>query len=159
MKYKLAISVIILVCAAIAFAGCTTPSPSTPSATATGSGAASATAGAGAMVTQPTDAIPEYNEVTVDVGEKDYLGKIPVTFQGGKGLISVKKIDVKLTRTDGSTQTATVGIKKGDEVELDGTRGSGSLNGQPDRVEVWVTMNNGQTYKVADVLREYRTRG
>jgi hypothetical protein len=26
-------------------------------------------------------------------------------------------------------------------------------------VEVWVTMNTGQKYKVADVLREYRSRG
>jgi len=158
MNSKLVVSAIVLVCAAVIFAGCTSPQGGTAS-TATTSGTAGTPSGAGALVTQPTDAIPEYNEVTVDVGEKDYLGKIPVTFQGGKGLISVKKIDVKLTRTDGSTQTATVGIKKGDEVELDGTRGSGSLNGQPDRVEVWVTMNNGQTYKVADVLREYRTRG
>ncbi|MFA4860019.1 hypothetical protein [Methanoregula sp.] len=157
MKYKFAISVIILVCAALAFAGCTTPQGSTAS-PATTSGTAGAT-GAGALVTQPTDVIPDYNAVTVDVGEKDYLGKIPVTFQGGQGQISVKKIDVKLTRTDGTTQAATVGIKKGDNVELDGTRGTGSLQGQPDRVEVWVSMNNGQTYKVADVLREYRTRG
>jgi hypothetical protein len=158
MNYKLAITAIVLICAALAFAGCTTPSAGSAS-PAAGTGSVPASTGSGSMVTQPTDIIPDYNTVTVDVGEKDYLGKIPVIFQGGQGQISVKKIDVKLTRTDGSTQTATVGTKKGDEVDLDGTRGSGSLQGQPDRVEVWVTMNNGQTYKVADVLREYRTRG
>jgi hypothetical protein len=103
--------------------------------------------------------MPDYNVVKVDVGEKDYLGTIPVTFQGGLGMSHVKKIDVKLTRADGSTQTASVGNKKGDEVELQGTRGSGSERGQADRVEVWVSMDNGQTYKVADVLREYRSRG
>ncbi len=31
---------------------------------------------------------------------------------------SVKKVDKKLTRADGTIQTATVGTKKGDEVDL-----------------------------------------
>jgi hypothetical protein len=95
----------------------------------------------------------------VDVSEKDYLGIITVTFQGGLGMNSIKKVDVKLTRADGSTQTATVGTKKGDEVELQGTRGSGSERGPSDRVEVWVTTNQVQTYKIVDVLRDYRSRG
>jgi len=158
MKTRLVLSLVLLLCAVIVFAGCT----SSPGSTTASSGSAATsgtTSGTATLVTQPTDAIPDYLAVTVDVGEKDYLGKIPVTFQGGMGQVSVKKIDVKLTRTDGSTQAATVGINKGDNVELDGTRGSGSLKGQPDRVEVWVTMNSGNTYKVADVIREYRTRG
>jgi hypothetical protein len=103
--------------------------------------------------------MPDPIAVTVNVGEKDYLGNIPVIFQGGKGQINVKRIDVKLTRADGSVQTATVGTNKGDETQLQGTRGSGSERGQADRVEVWVTMNSGQTYKTVDVLREYRSRG
>jgi len=156
MKHNLALFAIFLICAAIAVTGCTSSSGSSAVPAAGSSGTST---GASSLVTQATDAIPDYNSVTVDVGEKDYLGKIPVIFQGGKGQISVKKIDVKLTRTDGSTQTATVGINKGDEFDLDGTRGTGSLQGQPDRVEVWVTMNSGTTYKVADVIREYRTRG
>jgi hypothetical protein len=97
--------------------------------------------------------------VTVDVGEKDYLGKIPVIFQGGIGMIHVKRIDAKLTRADGSVQTATIGTKKGDQVELDGTRGEGPLRGPIDRIEVWVSMDNGARYKTNDELREYRTRG
>jgi len=103
--------------------------------------------------------MPENIAVTVTVGEKDYLGKIPVTFDGGQGQVNVKSITCTLTRADGTTQTVTLGSNKGDQVKLDGTRGSGSLNGQADRVQVSVTMNNGQTYKIADVLREYRTRG
>jgi hypothetical protein len=95
----------------------------------------------------------------VDVGEKDSTsGVIPVIFQGGMGMNSIKKVDVKLTRVDGTVQTATVGTNKGDEVELQGTRGEGSLRGQADRVEVWVTTNQIQTYKIVDVLREYRSR-
>jgi hypothetical protein len=91
--------------------------------------------------------------------QKDYLGMITVTFQGGLGMNSIKKVDVKLTRADGTVQTGTVGTKKGDEVELQGTRGTGSERGQTDRVEVWVTTNVEQTYKIVDVLRDYRSRG
>lgn len=153
------IPLILLICAAIAIAGCmgTQNPPVTPTPTSGTSTTTSPTGGS--LVPSPTDVMPEYNAVTVDVGEKDYLGNIPVTFQGGKGQINTKKIDVKLTRADGSVQTSTLGTNKGDEKELQGTRGSGSERGPSDRVEIWVTMNNGQTYKIVDVLREYRTRG
>lgn len=149
---------IIILCALIALAGCTGTPGTPPPGTSRVPGTPSATAGA-SLVPGPTEIMPEYNAVMVDVGEKDYLGMIPVTFQGGKGLGATKKIDVKLTRADGSVQTASIGTRKGDDVELQGTRGSGSERGQADRVEVWVTLNTGQTYKIADVLREYRSRG
>ena len=157
MQSRILVTLIIL-SAMIAFAGCTgtqTPPITTP---ATGSGAGTGQ-GVGSLVTSPTDAMPDYSKVSVTVGEKEYTGTIPVTFDGGMGMSAVTKIDVQLTRTDGSVQAATIGTKKGDEVELSGTRGSGSERGQADRVEVWVTMNTGQKYKVADVLREYRSRG
>jgi hypothetical protein len=102
--------------------------------------------------------MPNNIAVTVTVGEKDYLGKIPVTFDGGQGQVNVKLITCTLTRVDGTIQTMPLTSNKGDQIKLDGTRGSGSLTGQADRVQVAVTMNNGQTYKVADVLREYRSR-
>jgi hypothetical protein len=151
-----ALATLIILSAMIAFSGCTgtqTPPITTP---APGSGTGQAV---GSLVTSPTDAMPDYSKVSVTVGEKEYTGTIPVTFDGGMGMSAVTKIDVKLTRADGSVQTATIGTKKGDEVELSGTRGSGSERGQADRVEAWVTMNTGQTFKVADVLREYRSRG
>jgi hypothetical protein len=146
---------LILLSLMVAFSGCTgtqAPPPATP---APGAG----TGQAASLVTSPTDAMPDYTMVSVTVGEKEYTGNIPVTFDGGKGMSAVTKVDVKLTRADGSVQTANLKPLKGDEVELSGTRGSGSERGQPDRVEVWVTMNTGQRYKVADVLREYRSRG
>jgi hypothetical protein len=164
MQFRISVIVMVLLCGAIAMAGCTGTQTS-PAATNPGSGTpvASAPPGSGSpmgtLTTVPTDVLPSYNMVTIDVGEKDYLGIIPVTFQGGLGMNSVKKVDIKLTRADGTIQTATVGTKKGEEVELQGTRGTGSERGQTDRVEVWVSVNDGQTYKVADVLREYRSRG
>jgi len=147
----------ILVCLAIACAGCT--SSSSPTAQ-TGSDSTTASSGSSssALTTSPTDAMPKNIAVTITVDEKDYLGKIPVKFDGGQGQGNVKSITCTLTRTDGTTQTMTLGSNKGDQINLDGTRGSGSLTGQADRVQVFVTMNNGQTYKVADVLREYRSR-
>jgi hypothetical protein len=103
--------------------------------------------------------MPASSAVSVTVGEKEYNGNIPVTFDGGKGQINVLRIDVKLTRFDRSVYSTTLGKNKGDEVILEGTRGSGSERGQSDRIEVSVAMNNGQTYKIVDVLREYRSRG
>ncbi|MDO8871752.1 MAG: DUF333 domain-containing protein [Methanoregula sp.] len=89
--------------------------------------------------------------VVVDVGEKDYLGNIPVIYQGGPGQITVKKIDVTLYRSDGQVRTATIGINKGDLVVLEGTK-------QTDRVVVSVSMDNGQSYTINDVMSPYRTR-
>ena len=151
--------ILIIFCAMIAFAGCTGTQISPGTTTTTPAPGAGKPATSGNLVTSPTDTMPDYAAVTIDVGEKDYLGNIPVTFQGGMGQINVKQVNVKLTRTDGTTQTKTLGTNKGDIVNLDGTRGSGSLSGQPDRVEVWVITNGGQTYKIVDKLVEYRTRG
>ena len=144
---------IVLLCSALAIAGCTgTPaSPAAPtpaSGTPAGSGTSPASSGV-TLTTVPTDIVPGTNQVTVDVGVKDYLGNIEVIYQGGMGQIHVKKITAKITRADGQTQIKPLENKKGSTVELEGTK-------QTDRIEVWVDMDNGQTYKINDVLREYR---
>jgi len=155
MKTSAVITVICLVCLAVIAAGCTSTSTGTQSAGTTSGGTSGTSSG---LTTSPTDAMPTNIAVMVTIGEKDYLGKIPVTFDGGQGQVNVKSITCTLTRADGTTQTTTLTSNKGDVIKLDGTRGSGSLTGQADRVQVSVTMNNGQTYKIADVLREYRSR-
>jgi hypothetical protein len=159
MYWKSALSVL-LVLAFIAAAGCTGTTPATtPASTATPAGTQAPTQQATVALTAgSTDVVPDYNLVTVDVGEKEFDGKIPVTFRGGKGLVHTKKIDVTITRADGSTESATVGIKVGDEISLQGTRGEPGMEGNADRVEVWVTFDTGMKYKVADVLRVYRSR-
>jgi hypothetical protein len=153
MQYRITISLVLLICAAIALAGCTGTQSTPVSPATTGSGTASpAPAGtSGNLVVSPTEKVPEYNMVTVDVSEKDYLGNIPVIFQGGMGQIHVKKIDVTLYRSDGQTKSTTIGTKKGDMVELEGTK-------QTDRVVVRITMDNGESYTINDVLSPYRTR-
>ena len=144
---------IVLLCSALAIAGCTgtpaSPAATTPaSGTTVGSGTTPASSGA-LLTTVPTDIVPGTNQVTVDVGVKDYLGNIEVIYQGGMGQIHVKKISAKITRADGQTQTKPLENKKGSTIELEGTK-------QTDRVEVWVSMDNGETYKINDVLRDYR---
>jgi hypothetical protein len=148
----------LLLFALVAACGCT----GTPSATPTGTTVPSGTVAqqtAASLSPGPTETMPANSAVSVTVGEKEYTGNILVTFDGGKGQINVQRIDVKLTRFDGSVYSTTLGKNKGDEVILEGTRGEGGSRGQPDRIEVWVAMNNGQTFKIVDVLREYRTRG
>ncbi len=113
MNSRISLLFLILLCAAIAGAGCTSnispasPTPGTGTGTTTGPATSVST-----FTTVTTDAIPDYNRVLINVGEKDYLGKIPVIFQGGLGQIHVKRIDVRLTRADGTVQTATLGSKR-----------------------------------------------
>jgi hypothetical protein len=153
MQFRIMVIMMVLLCSALAMAGCTS-TPASPAATTPGSGSTSGTgagpASSGVILTAvPTDIVPSYNQVKVDVGVKDYLGNSEVIYQGGQGQIHVKKITATMTRSDGQTQTEFLENKKGFTVELLGTK-------QVDRVEVWVTMDNGETYKINDVLLEYR---
>jgi hypothetical protein len=88
--------------------------------------------------------------VTVNI-EKDYLGKIHATFQGGAGLIHVKKIVVTVNRADGQVETSPLGIKVDDTAELEGTKDT-------DRVFVQVTLDDGKTYKIYDERVPFKPR-
>ena len=158
MKASAIILLIVLVCCAVALCGCTSSQPSSSASTSGTSGTSGTTTPTSALTTTPTDVMPADIAVTVTVGEKDYLGNIPVTFNGGDGQVNVNSIKVVVTRVDGTTDTESLGSNAGDIVNLAGTRGNGTYAGESDRVEVYVTMNNGQTYKIDDVLRQYRSR-
>jgi len=110
------------------------------------------TAGNSNFVTSPTDVIPDNNAVKVTVQEKVYDGKIPVVFNGGKGQNLVKSIEVTLYTSDGQVKKTNLGINKDDTISLQGTKDPNN----PDRVVVYVSEMNGETYKVADVLSTYR---
>ena len=151
MHDKTAFPLILLLCMAIAVAGCT-GTPAQPAATTARTVAQTTAAPAqNNLIVSPTDVVPDNNQVSVIVQEKEYNAIIPVVFDGGKGQYLVKSAQVTLYRSDGQVITLPLGIKKGDLVNLEGTR-------QTDRVVVHVSEVNGQTYKVADVLSEYRTR-
>jgi hypothetical protein len=151
MQFRSISSLVILVSLAVIFAGCT------------GSAGSSGTPGAGSasdgnsastptnLVVSPTEALPGQNVVAVTVGEKDYLGNIPVTFDGGMGQVHVKKIDVTVYRADGQTKTDSINPNKGEMKEFEGTK-------QTDRVVVYISFDNGDRKKTNDVLSPYRTR-
>ncbi|MGD0081356.1 MAG: hypothetical protein ABSB80_12005 [Methanoregula sp.] len=148
MQDTIALPLTLLLCAAILFAGCTgSPGPAGTSSPPTGTASGSAPAG-GSLTTSPTDAMPANIAETLTVQEKVYDGTIPVIFNGGMEQNLIAAINVTLYRADGQIVTRTIGTKKGDEVILQGTK-------QTDRVVVYMTMMNGVTYKVADVLSPY----
>ena len=149
MQRILTVLVILLLSATVVLAGCSSSPGSSVTGTAQGTASASATSN---LVTSPTDAIPDTNAVTVTVQEKVYDGKIPVVFNGGRGQNLVKSIEVTLYTSDGQVKTSNLGINKDDTLSLQGTRDPNN----PDRVVVYVSEMNGQTYKVADVLSTYR---
>jgi len=149
MQRILSVLVIFLLSATVVLAGCSS-STGTP-ATGSAQGTASASA-ASNLVTSPTDVIPDNNAVTVTVQEKVYDGKIPVVFNGGRGQNLVKSIEVTLYTSDGQVRKTNLGINKDDTISLQGSKDPNN----PDRVVVYVSEMNGETYKVADVLSTYR---
>jgi hypothetical protein len=154
MQNKISFFIVLLLCAAIGIAGCTgtTGTPATPIATATPAPTQVPTAlPQNNLVTSPTDVVPDNNQVTVIVQEKDYLGQISVVMGGGKGQILVKSARIVLYTSDGQIINKELGINKDDTTKLQGTK-------QVDRVVVYVSEVNGQEYKVVDVLSDYRTR-
>jgi hypothetical protein len=153
MQMKTIILITGLLCVLLAIAGCTgtqnapvVTQVTVPAVTQT----ASATLAGPDLAVSPTDSIIEAKKVNVNV-EKDYLGNVIVTFQGGNGLQQVNKIDVTLNRADGVVKTADVGIRVGDTVTLEGTKNT-------DRVIVYVTMKDGKRYKIVDSLMAFKPR-
>ncbi len=153
MQIKTIILITGLLCVLLAIAGCTGTQNSpvvTQGTVPAGTQTASPALAGPDLDVSPTDSIIEANKVNVNV-EKDYLGNIIVTFQGGSGLQQVNKIDVALNRADGQVKTADVGIRVDDQVTLEGTKNT-------DRVMVYVTMKDGKRYKIFDALMPYRPR-
>ncbi len=105
------------------------------------------------MTPGPTVTMPPAQSVTVQINEKDPItASIKVIFAGGKGQIATKDILIRLTRSDGEVIVEHLTARMQDEVDLQGTKES-------DRIEVYVTLNTGKTYKIIDQLVPYRTLG
>jgi hypothetical protein len=152
MQLNLAVSGLLLLCILLALAGCTGPaSPAVPQATvAAGTQTPSMVSATPDLDISPTDSIIEAYKVNINV-EKDHLGEVIVTFQGGNGLQQVNKIDVILNRADGQIRTAEVGTRVDDTATLDGTKNT-------DRVMVYATMKDGKRYKIVDTLVPFKAR-
>lgn len=127
--------------------------PPTPSPTKVPETTIVPTTAAGSLVPGPTDTLPSTMPVDINVEKAGtYSTTIIAHFNGGKGMSFVSRVDVRVTRADGSVVTGTLIPQKGQTLEFEGTKGS-------DRVEVIVTMKTGNVYKVVDELLPYKTRG
>jgi len=82
-----------------------------------------------------------------------YSRTIITHFDGGKGMLYVSRMDVRVTYPDGTVLTDGINKPKmGDTVEILGTSGT-------DRIEVLLSMANGQVYKVVDQQMPYMVHG
>ncbi len=139
--------VLILIIVTAAFlltAGCTSVIPDTP--VIPNNSSSVSTPG-------PTMTLPPGQSVVIQVNEKDTsYATITVVFSGGEAQVTTKDILVRVTRPDGEVLIGHLRPVKGDELVLQGSRDT-------DRIEVFVTLNSGVTYKVIDRLLPYRTRG
>lgn len=139
--------VLILITVAAAFlltSGCTSVIPDTP--VIPNNSSSVATPG-------PTMTLPPGQSVVIQVNEKDTsYATISVVFSGGEAQVTTKDILVRVTRPDGEVLIGHLRPVKGDDLVLQGSRDT-------DRIEVFVTLNSGVTYKVIDRLLPYRTRG
>lgn len=154
----------ILVTALLLAAGCTLPGgsqttpvptavPATPLPTIAEQSTTIPTASGGSTIPGPTQTIPSNEAITVTVDKGGtYSTTIISSFDGGKGINFVSRIEVKVTRPDGSSVFGTLKPMMGDTLELEGTNGT-------DRVEVTAFMKSGQVYKIIDQQMPYKTRG
>ena len=163
MNFRITVPVIVVLAALIFAAGCTlggggqpTPAPTaqpTPVPTMAVSTTALQTNAGSSTEPGPTQTLPSATPVSCSVEKAGtYSTTIITTFDGGKGMSAVSKVDVRVTRPDGSVVTGVLKPLKGETVELEGTKGT-------DRVEVIVTMNTGNVYKVIDQQMPFKTRG
>ena len=157
MKPSILISIVLVI--AILAAGCTGTKPTpaettvvTTVPTTIPTTAAPVTTPPGSTQPGPTQTLPSNQEVSISVEKAGtYATTIITSFDGGKGLNYVSRIEVKVTRPDGSIVTGPLQPIVGSTLELEGTNGT-------DRVEVTVFMKDGKVYKVIDQQMPYKTR-
>jgi len=104
------------------------------------------------MIPQPTDVIPPFYSITVQVGKNTVSVDpyITVSFRGGPGQEFTQSMHAIVYRSDGSTESGTVAYPQvGSEIILSGTTGT-------DRVVVDVTLVTGETYHSYDALVPFR---
>ncbi|MFA4860643.1 hypothetical protein [Methanoregula sp.] len=164
MKKTISISVALMLCMILALsAGCTqqqaappaTPSP-TPEITAVVTTAAVTPQAAEASVTPgPTQSLPDMwsIEVQVQSNGESIDPQIITTFRGGKGQNLIPRLEIRVTRSDGVVETASMSqpFKVGQTVTLAGTRKN------TDRAEVWAITPNGEKVKIYDQYIPFRT--
>jgi hypothetical protein len=150
---------IVMVCAiAVLLAGCTQQeAPPAPVTT--------------PVVTQPvvpqtpdylTGPIPRDKDVAVAVDRDAINPIITMTYRGGQGINAVVLLEFVITRSDGVVVRDSLGYpgprpQVNNQMTLEGTREVS--DSKADRVQVFVTYNNGDKYLLFDQVMPFRSRG
>jgi len=161
MKQKILPIFCILAMLFLLAAGCSQPAvqPATPTPTqtqATGTPVATPGETGGPEVTTPPyveGPIPSQYEVKVQVDRNTVATDptITIEFRGGKGINFVSTMDVMVITSDGRVLEESVYKPQvNDKVVMQGSTGT-------DRVEVFVTMVNGDRYKIHDAEYPFRS--
>lgn len=105
------------------------------------------------IIPGPTDTLPPQWPVSITVEKSGMYSTTIIThFDGGKGLMFVSRMNVRVTHPDGAVLTNGMDKPKmGDTIEIPGTSGT-------DRVEVTLNMASGESYKVIDQQMAYKSR-
>jgi hypothetical protein len=164
MKFSAGIPAVLVLAALLFAAGCSstgggqaTPAPTAPPTPVQTQAVLTTplptTGTGGSTQPGPTQTIPASEAVSISIEKAGtYSTTIIAHFDGGKGINFVSRIDVRVTRPDGSVVTGILKPMMGDTLEIEGTNGD-------DRIEVVVTMKSGNVYKVIDQIVPYKTRG
>jgi hypothetical protein len=95
---------------------------------------------------EPLRTLPPEQVIDLQLNKDRTYSDITLHYNGGRGLLFVQKITMRVTRSDGTVEEQSMRDGKkpqqGDEIVIRGTRGS-------DRCEVYVT-SAGTVYKVKD---------
>ena len=163
MKKTVFVSIALMLCMILALsAGCTqqpaappaTPAP-TPEITAAPTATVAPQATEVSTTPGPTQSLPEMwsIEVQVQSNGESIDPQIITTFRGGKGQNLIPQLEIKVTRSDGVVETATMTqpLTVGKTVSLAGTRKN------TDRAEVWAVTPNGEKVKIIDQYVPFRT--
>lgn len=101
----------------------------------------------------PVDTMPPGWDLSVTVEKSGLYSRTIIThFDGGKGLTYTTRMEVRVTYPDGTVHTDGITKPKmGDTLEIMGTDGT-------DRVEVFMLMASGATYKIIDQQMPFKGR-
>ncbi|MFA5268267.1 MAG: hypothetical protein WC379_09860 [Methanoregula sp.] len=101
----------------------------------------------------PVDTLPSEWDLSITVEKGGmYSRTILAKFDGGKGLNYASRMDVRVTYPDGTVKMDGIAKPKmGDSVEILGSDGT-------DRVEVFMLMASGTSYKIIDQQMPYRNK-
>ncbi|MCP1714796.1 hypothetical protein J2T58_000641 [Methanocalculus alkaliphilus] len=104
------------------------------------------------LVPGPLGTMPPGQDVQATISRDPLRTDIYVTFNGGRGMSAIVRLDATMYASDGRVEEQSMARPRmGESITFTGTRGT-------DRVKVTVLYNTGEVVVINDGLFEYRSR-